>query len=433
MSSKITIPPRKSSPKRSPVKVAARGGAVKPPAPEPNPADPVLAPEPANLDIADRKFVLTPPPKPTPSEPPAYEYLGELPDAYGSKKLYLVSRDPYFLFAYWDLTWQQFQEASRASHDGKVFLEIYHPGGHRVQQIQIHESAKNWYIQVNQPATKFFAQLGFYRYDGSFEVISRSGEIETPRDSFSPRSEAQFVTIPPFKSFKEIKELVQTQYALNFLPPEEILSTLLKLQTEGVPMPFPVSEGTVLTEQQQTALLDYIGGGDIIRQVRVGSLDITEVLRRRLLEQMSSGQWGAAAPGVAPIPPGQLPAFSWPTSGQWVSSVSSPFGASFGAQKDRGFYMHVNAELIIYGGTDPKARVKIDGKHIKLREDGTFSYHFVFPDGQYFIPIEATSPDEVETRSALLSFLRVSDYEGDVKKTGQPPLPPPIGEVKSDV
>lgn len=425
MSSKITIPPRKSSSKRDPVKVAARGGAVKPPAPEPSPADPVLSTEAASLDLSDRKFVLTPPVKAQSSAPPEFEYLGELPDSYGTKKLYLVARDPYFLFAYWDLTWQQYQEASRNSHDGKVFLEIYYPGGTRAQQIQLHEAAKNWYIHVNQPATRFYAQLGYYRHDGGFEVIARSGETSTPRDNFSPRTEAQFVTIPPFKSFKEIKELVQTQLALNYLPAEEILQTLLKLQTEGVPMPFPVAEGTPLTEDQQSALLDYIGGGDIIRQVRVGSLDITEVLRRRLLEQMSSGQWPAAA-----VPPGQLPAFSWPTSGQWVSSVSSPFGASFGAQKERGFFMHVNAELIIYGGTDPKARVKIDGKHITLREDGTFSYHFVFPDGQYFIPIEATSPDEVETRSALLSFMRLSDYNGDVKATGQPPLPGPIGKVE---
>ncbi len=104
-------------------------------------------------------------------------------------------------------------------------------------------------------------------------------------------------------------------------------------------------------------------------------------------------------------------------------------GASFGGGRSREFFMHVNAELIIYGGTDPKASVQINGQPIKLREDGTFSYHFTLPDGRYFIPVEATSPDKVETRSALLSFLRVSDYEGDVKATTQEPRPEPIGRV----
>ena len=64
---------------------------------------------------------------------------------------------------------------------------------------------------------------------------------------------------------------------------------------------------------------------------------------------------------------------------------------------------------------------------ITLSKDGTFSYHFVFPDGQFHIPISATSADGVETRSALLSFLRMTELEGDVRKTAQPVLDEPIG------
>ena len=114
------------------------------------------------------------------------------------------------------------------------------------------------------------------------------------------------------------------------------------------------------------------------------------------------------------------------SAGAWVTSLSSPFGASFGAA-ERGFHMHVNAELIIYGGTEPNARVRIDGQDITLSKDGTFSYHFVFPDGQFHIPIDATSADGVEMRSALLSFLRMTELEGDVRKTGQPTMDEPIG------
>jgi hypothetical protein len=36
----------------------------------------------------------------------------------------------------------------------------------------------------------------------------------------------------------------------------------------------------------------------------------------------------------------------------------------------------------------------------------------------------------VETRSALLSFLRMTDITGDVRKTGQPKLKEPIGRKK---
>ena len=91
--------------------------------------------------------------------------------------------------------------------------------------------------------------------------------------------------------------------------------------------------------------------------------------------------------------------------------------------------MHVNAEVIFYGGTDPRATVTIDGQRIQLNPDGTFRYHFIFPDGKYEIPIVATSPDGVETRSAILRFERGTQKQGEVTDTAQPPLPSPIGPV----
>ena len=117
-------------------------------------------------------------------------------------------------------------------------------------------------------------------------------------------------------------------------------------------------------------MLEYLGDEEVRRRM-VGSFEITEILKKRFETMVSSGQWASSA-------------------GAWVTSLSSPFGASFGA-RERGFHMHVNAELIIYGGTEPNAKVRIDGQDITLSKDGTFSYHFVFPDGQFHIPIDATS------------------------------------------
>ncbi|GAB4180818.1 MAG: hypothetical protein Fur0032_21860 [Terrimicrobiaceae bacterium] len=101
-------------------------------------------------------------------------------------------------------------------------------------------------------------------------------------------------------------------------------------------------------------------------------------------------------------------------------SLSSPAG-------QRGFFMHVNAEVIFYGGTDPRARVTVDGHPVALSPDGTFRYHFVFPDGDYEIPIVAISPDGVETRSATLRFERNTAKAGQVDDTAQPPLGAPMG------
>jgi len=106
------------------------------------------------------------------------------------------------------------------------------------------------------------------------------------------------------------------------------------------------------------------------------------------------------------------------------SSLFSGIGASWSAQPfglpEREFFMHVNAEVIFYGGTHPQARVTIDGRPVQLQPDGTFRYHFKFPDNQFEIPIVAVSPDGVETRSATLSLHRDTSRHGNVGSTSQP-------------
>jgi hypothetical protein len=325
-----------------------------------------------------------------------------LPDAYGTKKLYLTARDPHWVYAYWDLTDQQYLEATQAAHDNKLFLELYREGTpDRLQQIQIPRGAKGWYLLVGSPDSYFFARLGYYKHDGKFEEVSRSGVAHTPRDTLSWKTQARFATIPFHLSFRELFEMIKE----HLFEGEELADGLARLQEEGFQFPFSVARGSQPSQKDARQAVVNNLEQDMVRQIRVGSMEITEIIRRRL-EQMQSS-----------------------SSGQWISSWSSPMGASFGGGRSREFFMHVNAELIIYGGTDPKASVQINGQPIKLREDGTFSYHFTLPDGRYFIPVEATSPDKVETRSALLSFLRVSDYEGDVKATPQEPRPEPIGRV----
>jgi len=113
------------------------------------------------------------------------------------------------------------------------------------------------------------------------------------------------------------------------------------------------------------------------------------------------------------------------TSWSGASETLSSFGG------ERNFFMNVNAEVIFYGGTDPKARVTIAGEPITLNADGTFRYHFVFPNSDYLIPVVAESPDKVETRSATLNFTRATEKVGLVTDTPQPPLGAPMGETKS--
>ncbi len=386
---------RIAKPKATPLSAPPRRAARTAKAPALKVKDPALAENPIPFEGEAYKFVLTPSAPPR-FEIPAYEYLGELPDSYGTRRLYLVARDPQFLFAYWDFYEAQLADLSQRAGDGNVYLQLYLETGEKLQQIQVHGGTKNWYLQANRPGAAFYAELGFYHADGRFEPAARSGTVSTPRDHPSSRTDAKFVTLPFELSFRELKGIIQNQLAEG----EELVEGLARLQAEGVTLPFDALKPR--GKLQGNAVYDYLGE-EVVRRLRVGSLDIVETLRRRFEE----------AGGTS--------------SGQWASSPFSPFGASFG--QPRGFFLHVNAELILYGGTDPKAKVRINGQDLKLQEDGTFSFHFNFPDGQFHIPIEAASPDGKETRAALLSFLRLSDSTGEVTATPQAPRPEPIGRI----
>jgi len=87
-----------------------------------------------------------------------------------------------------------------------------------------------------------------------------------------------------------------------------------------------------------------------------------------------------------------------------VSDVIDENWADFDAK--RKFWFQLDAELIVYGATDPKARVTLQGEPVKLRPDGTFTMRFSLPDSRQIIPAAATSADGVEERTIVLAVER---------------------------
>jgi hypothetical protein len=59
------------------------------------------------------------------------------------------------------------------------------------------------------------------------------------------------------------------------------------------------------------------------------------------------------------------------------------------------FWFVLDAELIVYGATEPDARVTVQGRPVALRPDGTFTLRFQLPDGTQVIDATAVSSDGV--------------------------------------
>jgi hypothetical protein len=110
------------------------------------------------------------------------------------------------------------------------------------------------------------------------------------------------------------------------------------------------------------------GGYDVVASG--GSAEMRKMLEARLEEQLSS---------------------------ESVSSFGS--GELMPERKERGFRLRVATELILYGATEPDAKVTIQGKPVKLRSDGTFTARWALPDGTIEIPVVAVSGDGIEERA----------------------------------
>jgi len=91
-------------------------------------------------------------------------------------------------------------------------------------------------------------------------------------------------------------------------------------------------------------------------------------------------------------------------SGIGISGVG--FSASMPPIRPRKFWLIADAELIVYGATEPDATVTIGGRPVKLNSDGTFRFQMSFPDGQIDFPIMAVAADGEQMRSIHMQFTR---------------------------
>jgi hypothetical protein len=86
---------------------------------------------------------------------------------------------------------------------------------------------------------------------------------------------------------------------------------------------------------------------------------------------------------------------------QWITSgvPGSMFSPWKKKQEERKFFLWVDAELIVYGATEPNAKLTIQGVPKKLNPDGTFTARFALPNGIYNIPVTAVSADNVDKQT----------------------------------
>ncbi len=137
----------------------------------------------------------------------------QIPERYYDNKLVLMARDPYWCYAYWDISDELLEKKkAEAAKSGsyKVIIRIYDVtdimfdgnNAHKYMDIEVTDGANNWYINVWSAGRTYIAELGLLTAFGKFICIARSNSVGTPNDKVSDREDEEFMEVG--ENFEEI-------------------------------------------------------------------------------------------------------------------------------------------------------------------------------------------------------------------------------------
>jgi hypothetical protein len=81
-------------------------------------------------------------------------------------------------------------------------------------------------------------------------------------------------------------------------------------------------------------------------------------------------------------------------------------GAESAMPNQSRFQFEVDAEMVVFGATDPNSRVTVAGEPVSLREDGSFAVRLSMPDKRQVLPIVASSEDGIRQKTTVLAIER---------------------------
>jgi len=131
-----------------------------------------------------------------------------LPEGYGDNRLVLLARDPFWFFAYWEITHERAEQIriahGRDSWDrAALIMRVYDLGESGEVSvdsaphfdIELHKSARSWYVQVPYSGHAYVADLGLRWPDGKFVSLFRSNVIRMPSGRVSDKIDSQWMSV----------------------------------------------------------------------------------------------------------------------------------------------------------------------------------------------------------------------------------------------
>jgi uncharacterized protein len=271
-----------------------------------------------------------------------------------STSVVFLPRDPQWAYVFWEISEADRGEALAAGAS-QLCLRVADVTGlaggsahpHTLQEVVVDSHATEWYLPVPLSDRDYRVELGYRKGSGG-------GWISLA-----------------FSSVARVPALHPSEQILDQFVPFSLDTAPATLPTPMEPADAGLHERLYQTATSRWRRLGR--GSEAFHELEQAGLDTSE------LNASGAGIWA---------------------SGRHESGIGGV------ASRQRSFWLVADAELIVYGATDPAARLTIGGEDVPLSADGTFRVQVPFRDGQQLYPIEAVAADGEQKRNITLEFNR---------------------------
>ena len=293
--------------------------------------------------------------------------LAPAPRPESDTRVVFLPRDPQWAYVFWEISDEDRQEAQQAGAS-QLCLRVADVTGlsgggshpHTLQEVAVNSHATEWYLPVPLSDRDYRVELGYRKGGGGWISLATSAVARVPALHPSEQIFDQFV---PFSlETTPLQPVHAAQAGNSSSSPNRNDNSLHERLYQAATLP--------------ATRWRHLGRG-------------SEAFHENEMGGSAALAAGGQSSGV----------------GVWASGRNES-GAGAVGSRQRAFWLVADAELIVYGATDPSARLSIGDEDVPLSSDGTFRVQVPFRDGQQIYPIKAVAADGEQKRNITLEFDR---------------------------
>ena len=275
-------------------------------------------------------------------------------------KLVFLPRDPEWAYVFWQIS-ESDRDKAQSLGANKLCLRLYDASGigegnlnqGTLREIAVDSYSTEWYLPIPLADRDYKVELG-YKY--GFKWMSLA--------------------------FSSVSHVPGTQ------PSEQILDKFVpfNLDTPVLSEPLSIMQNPKVQENNDLHERLYQAATSFPTRRKVGSEEFMEDMNSTNLDSNLTDSG----------------------SGQWSSGINESGSGQF---KNRSFWLVADSELIVYGATDPSAKLTIGEEEVPLAADGTFRLQVPFRDGSQKYEIKAVDASGDQEKSITMKFDRLTPLD----------------------